>query len=433
MNISQAYFARARRVSPGGVHSPVRAFGAVGGTPLFMKSASGAMITDVDGRDYIDFCMSFGPLIFGHRDQRSLEVASAALKQGWTLGTPEPYSLALAELITRRIPWVESLRLVNSGTEAVMSVLRLARAATGRPLILKFDGCYHGHADAMLISAGSGLAHGTRSDSAGISPAVAAETLIVNLDDAQSLDEVFTRYGSQIAAAIIEPLPANHGLLPQRNAFLGALADRCRTHGSLLIFDEVITGFRLAFGGYAEICGIHPDLVTYGKVIGGGFPMAAYGGQRNLMEQIAPSGAVYQAGTLSANPLAVRTGLSVLKRLEDGAVYRQLESLGRSLSEKLSSVPGLRVQQIGSLFWIAPDWSGSWPARCKQSIPPGTALAYPQLFHHLRRQGIFLPPSPFETGFLSTAHNESHIDQFVTAVAEQYAGEHQKFKSAAAI
>jgi len=418
MSISQDYFARACNVSPGGVHSPVRAFGAVGGTPLFMKGGSGAMISDVDGQDYIDFCMSFGPLIFGHQDPHSLEAATAALNQGWTLGTPEPYSLALVELITRNIPWVESLRLVNSGTEAVMSTLRLARGVTGRPLILKFDGCYHGHADAMLMSAGSGLAHGAQSDSAGISPAVAAETLVATLDDEQALDEVFTRYGSQIAAAIIEPLPANHGLLPQRDMFLRTLARLCRKHGSLLIFDEVITGFRLAFGGYAELCGIHPDLVTYGKVMGGGFPMAAYGGRQDLMNQIAPTGPVYQAGTLSANPVAVRTGLAVLERLQDGAVYQQLESLGQYLHKSLTSVAGFRVEQFGSLFWFVANQSNAEPARNRAAIPAETKDRYPQLFHHLRQQGIFLPPSPFEVGFLSTAHNESHIDRLAAVLSK---------------
>ncbi len=418
MNASQDYFARACRVSPGGVHSPVRAFAAVGGSPLFMEGGTGASIRDVDGRDYLDFCMSFGPLIFGHRDQLSLEAAKSSLDQGWTLGTPEPYSLELVELITRHIPWVESLRLVNSGTEAVMSALRLARGVTGRPLILKFDGCYHGHADAVLMSAGSGVAHIANADSAGISPAVAAETLVARLDDEQGVVEVFERYGGRIAAAIIEPLPANHGLLPQRDGFLKTLADLCRLHGSLLIFDEVITGFRLAFGGYAEVCGIHPDLVTYGKIIGGGFPMAAYGGRADLMAQIAPVGPVYQAGTLSANPVAVRTGLAVLERLQNGTVYRQLDALGRYLHKSLSSVNGLfHVQQLGSLFWIVPGRGNSEPIRSRGAIPPGTADAYPELFHRLRQQGIFLPPSPFEVGFLSTAHDETHIEHFAATLA----------------
>ncbi len=417
-NRSGDYFARACRVTPGGVHSPVRAFAAVGGSPLFMEGGSGALIRDVEGRDYIDYCMSFGPLIFGHRDPDSLEAAKSALDSGWTLGTPEPYSLELVELITRRIPWVESLRLVSSGTEAVMSALRVARGATGRPLILKFDGCYHGHADAVLMSGGSGLAHSATADSAGISPAVAAETLVADLDDEQGLEDIFARKGSQIAAAIIEPLPANYGLLPQRDAFLRVLAEQCHKHGSLLIFDEVISGFRLAFGGYAELCGIHPDLVTYGKVMGGGFPMAAYGGRRDLMEQIAPSGPVYQAGTLSANPVAVRTGLSVLERLQDGVVYSQLEALGQYLYDSLSSIPGLGVQQVGSLFWLVPGGTDSGLVRSKATIPAGIVAAYPQLFHRLRQKGIFLAPSPFEVGFLSTAHDESHVDRLAAVLME---------------
>src|SRR5690606_7901946 len=334
MGYSDSLFERAKRVSPGGVHSPVRAFKGVGGTPRFMVGGSGAMIRDVDGRDLIDFCMAFGPLILGHNNQGVQQAAIEAIRRGWSLGTAEPYSLKLAEFITPRIPWVESIRFVNSGTEAVMSALRVARGATKREVILKFDGCYHGHADAMLIRSGSGLAEATEPDSAGLNRGVLDGTLVAQLDDEAGLDAVFAKHGSEIAAAIIEPLPANYGLLPQRLEFLRHLEKLCRKHGALLILDEVISGFRLGFGGFAGVHGFEPDLVTYGKVIGGGFPVGAYGGKREYMDLVAPVGPVYQAGTLSANPVAMCAGLATLEQLADGSVYQQLETLGQYLDEQ---------------------------------------------------------------------------------------------------
>ncbi len=310
---SEDLFARARRVSPGGVHSPVRAFKGVGGTPRFMTGGRGSLITDVDGNDLTDYCMAFGPLILGHGNAAVRTASIAAIERGWSLGTAEPYSLELAELITRSIPWVQSVRFVNSGTEAVMSALRVARGATGRDKILKFDGCYHGHTDAMLIRSGSGLAEAATPDSAGLDHATLGGTVVAPLDDEAALEPIFDRLGAQIAAAIIEPLPANYGLLPQRREYLQRLAELCRKHGALLIFDEVISGFRLGFQGFAGVHGIEPDLVTYGKVIGGGFPVGAYGGKRQYMELVAPVGPVYQAGTLSANPVAMSAGLATLR------------------------------------------------------------------------------------------------------------------------
>ena len=362
---------RARRVSPGGVHSPVRAFRGVGGTPRFMTGGAGAYLRDVDGRDYLDFCMAFGPLILGHADTEVRLAAEAALARGWSLGTAEPYSLELAELITAHVPWVESIRFVNSGTEAVMSALRVARAATGRSKILKFEGCYHGHTDSMLLRAGSGLAEAPLPDSAGLAPDVVQQTLIAPLDDEAALEAVFARHGREIAAVIIEPLPANYGLLPQRPEFLRSIARVTHAHDALLIFDEVISGFRLSFQGYAGLSGIRPDLVTYGKVIGGGFPVGAYGGRRDLMELVAPSGPVYQAGTLSANPLAMCAGLATLQRLEDGRLYQRLEDLGARLQRAVSGVPGLAIQRVGSVFWICSSRRGSpaTPMRSLQSLP----------------------------------------------------------------
>lgn len=409
---SEELFLRARRVSPGGVHSPVRAFRGVGGTPRFMTGGAGASLRDVDGREYLDFCMAFGPLILGHADPGVRLAAETALARGWSLGTAEPYSLELAELITTRVPWVESIRFVNSGTEAVMSALRVARAATGRSKILKFEGCYHGHADSMLLRAGSGLAEAPLPDSAGLAPDVVQQTLIAPLDDEAALEALLARHAGEIAAIIIEPLPANYGLLPQRHEFLQAVARLARTHGALLIFDEVISGFRLSFQGYAGVSGIHPDLVTYGKVIGGGFPVGAYGGHRELMELVAPAGPVYQAGTLSANPLAMCAGLATLQRLADGRLYQQLEDLGARLERALSGVPGLAIQRAGSVFWICSSRSGSprTPIRTPHGLPADAGASFAALFHPLLERGIYLAPSAYEVGFLSAAHTEAHID-----------------------
>ncbi|MGA2363969.1 MAG: glutamate-1-semialdehyde 2,1-aminomutase [Steroidobacteraceae bacterium] len=417
---SEQLFARARRVSPGGVHSPVRAFRGVGGTPRFMSGGAAACLRDVDGREYIDFCMAFGPLILGHGDAEVRAAAEGALARGWSLGTAEPYSLELAEFITRRIPWVQSIRFVNSGTEAVMSALRVARAATGRSIILKFEGCYHGHADAMLMRAGSGLAEAPLPDSAGLPAAASQETLVAPLDDEAALEALFASHGARIAAAIIEPLPANYGLLPQRAAFLQALARLAHSHGALLIFDEVISGFRVGFEGYAGLSGIRPDLLTYGKVIGGGFPVGAYGGRRELMELVAPSGPVYQAGTLSANPLAMCAGLAVLQRLQDGSVYRQLEHLGARLEQQLSGLAGLAVQRVGSIFWlcISEQARARTPMRTPQSFPSDAKANFATAFHALLERGIYLAPSAFEVGFLSAAHTEAQIDALSERLTE---------------
>jgi len=411
-------FARARRVSPGGVHSPVRAFRGVGGTPRFMTGGAGALLRDVDGREYLDFCMAFGPLILGHADSGIRLAAETALARGWSLGTAEPYSLELAELITSQVPWVESIRFVNSGTEAVMSALRVARAATSRSKILKFEGCYHGHTDSMLLRAGSGLAEAPVPDSAGLTSDVVQQTLIAPLDDEAALQALMSRHGREIAAIIIEPLPANYGLLPQRREFLQAVARLARAHGALLIFDEVISGFRLSFQGYAGLSGIHPDLVTYGKVIGGGFPVGAYGGRRELMELVAPAGPVYQAGTLSANPLAMCAGLATLQRLADGSVYQRLEALGARLERNLGGVPGLALQRAGSVFWICSSRAGSpaTPIRTLHGLPADAGPSFAALFHPLLERGIYLAPSAYEVGFLSAAHTEADVDTLSQAL-----------------
>ena len=409
MSRSDELFARAKQVSPGGVHSPIRAFKGVGGTPRFMTGGNGAHIIDVDGRELTDYCMAFGPLILGHGNAAVRAAAVDAIDRGWSLGAAEPYSLELAELITRRIPWVQSVRFVNSGTEAVMSALRVARGATRRDKILKFDGCYHGHTDAMLIRSGSGLAEAAEPDSAGLDSHTIAGTVVAPLDDEAALERVFERRGGEIAAAIIEPLPANYGLLPQRRNYLRELARLCRSHGALLIFDEVISGFRLGFEGAAGRYGIEPDLVTYGKVIGGGFPVGAYGGKRQYMELVAPVGPVYQAGTLSANPVAMCAGLATLRQLEDGKVYERLEMLGTRLETLLADVPGLCLQREASLFWLHLSPPGS-PIRSLAQLSARKGRAFAPVFHRLLDRGIYLAPSAFEVGFLSAAHDERHID-----------------------
>ncbi|HLQ11936.1 MAG TPA: glutamate-1-semialdehyde 2,1-aminomutase [Steroidobacteraceae bacterium] len=419
MSRSEGLFARALKVSPGGVHSPVRAFRSVGGTPVFMTGGSGARLIDVDGREYLDFCMAFGPMILGHGNAAVREAVEGAMSRGWSLGTAEPYSLELAEYITSRIPWVQMLRFVNSGTEAVMSVLRVARGATGRSKILKFEGCYHGHTDSMLLKAGSGLADAPLPDSAGLGAMARGETVIAPLDDEAALETIFARHGSELAAAIIEPLPANYGLLPQRGEFLRALARLAAHHGALLIFDEVISGFRVGFQGYAPLAGVTPDLVTYGKIIGGGFPVGAYGGRRELMELVAPAGPVYQAGTLSANPVAMCAGLAALRQLSDGSAYAQLESRGALLSQSLQAVAGLIVQRVGSIFWLclAGDGKVATPLRSPAQYPPGCAQRYSAAYHPLLASGVYLAPSAFEVGFLSTAHAPADVEALAAAVA----------------
>jgi glutamate-1-semialdehyde 2,1-aminomutase len=410
MTTSDSLFARSKKVSPGGVHSPVRAFKGVGGTPRFMTGGAGAYIRDVDGREIVDYCMAFGPLILGHGNAMVKKAAIEAIERGWSLGTAEPYSLALAEFITARIPWVESIRFVTSGTEAVMSALRVARGATRRDVILKFDGCYHGHADSMLIRSGSGLAEATEPDSAGIDKGTLGGTLVAPLDDEDALNAIFAKRGNDIAAVIIEPLPANYGLLPQRLEFLKHVAAVCRKHGALLILDEVISGFRLGFTGAAGLYGIEPDLVTYGKVIGGGFPVGAYGGKREYMELVAPVGPVYQAGTLSANPVAMCAGLAALEQLADGKVYAQLEKLGVELEQQLGAIPGLTVQRVGSLFWPLLAANAA-PIRSLPDLKAAGGKPFGPVFHQLLDAGIYLAPSAFEVGFLSAAHTSAHVTQ----------------------
>lgn len=422
---SEQLFERSKSIVPGGVHSPVRAFRGVGGTPRFVRSASGAELLDVDGNRYLDFCLSWGPLMFGHQDPEILESVQAALHRGWSYGTAEPYSVELAELITGNLPWVEKIRFVNSGTEAVMAALRVARAATGRSKILKFDGCYHGHVDSMLVRAGSGLADMASPDSAGVSASVASETIVVSLNDLEQVKAVFELHGNEIAAVIIEPVPANNGLLLQTSEFLRDLTQLTRKNGSLMIFDEVISGFRVGFGGMAELTGIRPDLVTYGKIIGGGFPVGAYGGRADLMDWVAPAGPVYQAGTLSANPVAMAAGIATLKKLKRDNPYEALEKKTEWIAKSLEKTGAdldqpVRVQRLGSLFWgiFGAIETQDGCVRTPMQIPAQHKETYATAFHQLLNRGIYLAPSAFEVSFLSTAHSDEQIERFIEEVRE---------------
>lgn len=416
---SQELFERSMKVTPGGVHSPVRAFRSVGGTPVFFKAASGCELTSVEGRRYLDFCQSFGPLLLGHRDPDVTAVVRETVELAWTFGACEPYSLELAEWITSRIPWVEKVRFVSSGTEAVMSALRVARAATGRTKVVKFDGCYHGHVDSLLVKAGSGLADAVpgqaASDSAGVSAAVANETVVASLDDEASFEEIFRKHAADLAAVIIEPLPANYGLLIQREEFLKKIESLCRANKTLLIFDEVISGFRVGLQGMAGLLGIKPDLVTYGKVIGGGFPVGCYGGRRDLMDLVAPAGPVYQAGTLSANPVGMRAGLKTLQKAEALGLWNQLETRTKKFADGLNQDFArenlkLQVARFGSIFWLHGATSVPVIRRLSQ-FAPDHAARFKLVFHKALENGVYLAPSGYEVGFVGFAHTDEKLDE----------------------
>jgi glutamate-1-semialdehyde 2,1-aminomutase len=418
---SEQLFERAKKVAPGGVHSPVRSFAGLGKAPVFFAKAEGATLTSVEGKTYIDYCQSFGPMILGHRDPEVAAKVHEMVDTAWSFGACEPYSLQLGEWIQSHIPWAEKLRFVSSGTEAVMSALRVARAATGRQKILKFEGCYHGHADSLLVKAGSGLAGVAAASSAGVSEAVASETLTVALDDEKALDEVFRREGKNIAAVIIEPLPANYGLLIQRKEFLLKVKDLAKASGSLLILDEVISGFRVALGGMAEILGLKPDLVTYGKILGGGFPVGCYAGRKDLMDLVAPMGQVYQAGTLSANPVGMIAGLETLEKMKRVDGWALLEKRGQFFEKKVRELLAAKKSEIefvrfGSLFWF--HLKTEQPLRRVDQIPAGQKEAFRKLFLKALDKGIYLAPNAYEVGFLSLAHDEVVLERTVQALEE---------------
>lgn len=404
-------FNESKKLVPGGVHSPVRSFKGLSSTPLFFHKADGAYITDVDGNNYIDFCMSFGPLILGHKNPTVEHDLHEQLKRGWSYGACEPYSLELAKLLLSKLPHVEQLRFVNSGTEAVMTALRLARGVTGKNKIIKFNGCYHGHVDSMLIKAGSGLAGEAEASSAGVPEGVAHDTLILELGDEAGVKQCFIDHKDQIAAIIIEPLPANNGLMVQTKEFLQFLRDITTANKALLIFDEVISGFRVAFGGMAEYTGIKPDMVTLGKIIGGGLPVGAIGASKFIMEHLAPVGRVYQAGTLSANPLAMVGGLATLKQMTPES-YERIEKQTKSITSLLEKwlktynngqFSMFQVTTFSSLFWIVPKEN----VRKISDIPANLTENFNTLFEELLKRKIYLAPNAYEVGFVSLAHDEN--------------------------
>jgi glutamate-1-semialdehyde 2,1-aminomutase len=392
-----ALFRRAREIIPGGVNSPVRAWNAVGGDePFFARRGEGAYIEDADGNRYVDWVMSWGPLVFGHADPEIVEAVQEAAAEGTTFGAPTEREVELAEEIADAMPSVEKVRLVSSGTEAAMSVVRLARGFTRRDRVLKFEGCYHGHADALLASAGSGLATLGIPGSPGVPGGAAADTIVCTYNDVDAAAAAVERHGKGLAAIIVEPIAGNMGVVPPSPGFLEALRGLCDASGALLVFDEVITGFRVARGGAQELYGIVPDLTILGKIAGGGLPLAAFGGRADVMDELAPAGPVYQAGTLSGNPLATAAGLSVLRRLTP-EVYQELERKGARLEAGLK--PFGRFERVGAMATLFVD-------------------DYAALFRHLLERGVYLAPSQNEAMFLSTAHGEEEIDRTVAAVAE---------------
>jgi glutamate-1-semialdehyde 2,1-aminomutase len=415
------WFQRATKVMPGGVSSPVRAFGAVGGTPLVIRSGQGATVTDVDGRTYLDFVGSWGPLVLGHAHPKVVQALETACRRGTSFGAPSMPEIELAEEVVAAYPGVDQVRFVSSGTEAVMSAIRLARGATGRDLIVKFAGCYHGHADHLLVAAGSGLATFGQPSSAGVPSDFAGLTRVLPLDDEPALKHLFETEGERIAAVIIEPVPANNGLLLQRPEYLQRLRDLCSDAGALLIFDEVISGFRLGAGGAAAHYRIQPDLVTFGKIIGGGMPVGAFAGPRDLMRELAPEGGVYQAGTLSGNPAAMSAGLASLRILKEMDGWRRLEQYGATLENHLaqalqaSPVPA-RLCRIGSIFWIA--WYADQQPRSAEALDARAAPFYARVFHGLLERGIAIAPSAYEVGFVSLAHQPDDLERLAYTLGD---------------
>jgi len=418
---SQTLFDAARAKIPGGVNSPVRAFGSVGGTPVFFERAQGARMWDADGNEYLDYVGSWGPMILGHNHPDVRGALEVALGKGTSFGAPAAGEVELAERVVDMVPSVEVVRMVNSGTEATMSALRLARAATGRDRVIKFRGGYHGHGDSFLVEAGSGAATLGVPSSPGVTEGAAKDTLVAEFNDLDSVEALFRENDGQVAAVFVEPVAGNMGCVPPADGFLKGLRSLCDQHGALLIFDEVMTGFRLAPGGAQERYGVMPDLTTLGKIIGGGLPVGAYGGREDLMRQVAPDGPVYQAGTLSGNPLAMAAGIATLQRLkEQPEIYDELERLGARLEAGMLALTRSngwplswnRVGAMATLFFTPENVTG-WGTSSQQDRD-----AFGKYFHGMLDRGIYLPPSPFEALFLSVAMTDADIDRTVEAAGE---------------
>jgi glutamate-1-semialdehyde 2,1-aminomutase len=421
MSRSERLFAEAVELMPGGVNSPVRAFRGVGGTPLFIRSARGALITDVDGHDYIDYVGSWGPMILGHADEEIVAALREVVARGTSFGAPNELELELAQEIIDAVPSIEIVRMVSSGTEATMSAIRLARGVTGRTKLVKFEGCYHGHADSLLVKAGSGVATLGLPDSPGVPTALAENTITVPYNNPDALRRVFSEH-LDIAAVIIEPVVGNMGCVPPQPDYLETVRDLTSENGSLLIFDEVMTGFRVARGGAQELYHIKPDITTLGKIIGGGLPVGAYGGSKELMRNIAPAGPIYQAGTLSGNPLSMTAGIVMLRRLRNKEIYEQLERSTSKLCQGLTKMAqgvgvNTRINRVGSM-WTSfftdaevSDWDTA--NRCNRDL-------FGRFFHAMLSEGVYLAPSQFEAAFVSTAHTDEIIEKTVAAAGKAF-------------
>jgi len=415
--VSDALWDRAQKRLVGGVNSPVRAFRGVGGEPFFVHKAKGCKIWDVDGREYIDFVGTWGPAILGHAPRVVLDAVSETAKHGTSFGIPNPLEVEMAETICRMVPSVEKVRMTNSGTEAVLGAIRLARGFTGRDRIVKFEGCYHGHVDSLLVKAGSGALTLGQPDSAGIPAALASLTTTLPFNDLAALQALFAEKGKEIACVILEPVPANAGLYLPEPGYLEGIRKLCTEHGALMILDEVMTGFRLAPGGAQEVFGITPDLTTLGKVIGGGLPVGAFGGRAEIMDHLAPLGPVYQAGTLSGNPLALAAGLAQLKEMERIGGWKRLEELGSSMEASIRALikgKPFTFHRIGSMFCL---YFTDGPVRHLTEAKKSDTAAFARFFHGALREGIYLAPSQFEAGFLSTAHTHEDLESVATKIA----------------
>lgn len=410
---SKDAFEEAQQYIPGGVNSPVRALRAVGETPLFIDHAQGVKLTDIDGNEYTDFCLSWGVFIAGHAHPHVQQAVQKAILNGTSYGIPTLLETALAKKVSELIPSMQQVRFVNSGTEAVMSAIRLARGFTGRNYILKFEGCYHGHADHLLVAAGSGVATFGRSSSAGVPDDFAKYTLVATFNDKTSVEELFRTYGNDIAAIIVEPVPANMGVVPERNDFLRFLREITRQHGSLLLFDEVITGFRLTLGGAQKYYGIEPDLTTVGKIVGGGFPAAAFGGRKEIMQLLAPNGPVYQAGTLSGNPIAMTAGLATLSILSEPNTYENLNAKAERFILRLKKVlepKGIVINHVGNMF--TPFFTEKSPKNFAD-VKTSSLDRFASFWRHMLHHGVYFSPSQFESNFISTEHTEQELENII--------------------
>ncbi len=408
---NQTLFEQSQQLIPGGVNSPVRAFGSVGGTPVFFKRGKGAILWDEDGKSYIDYVGSWGPAILGHAYPKVVKAVQEAAARGLSFGAPTARELEMAELLCKLVPSMEQVRLVSSGTEATMSAIRLARGFTGRSKIIKFEGCYHGHADFLLVKAGSGALTFGNPSSAGVPPEVAAQTLVLDYNDAAGLTQTFNSIGNEIAAVIVEPVAGNMNLVAPKPEFLKTMRDLCTQHGAVLIFDEVMTGFRVGRQSAQGLFGITPDLTTLGKVIGGGMPVGAFGGRRDIMEKLAPLGPVYQAGTLSGNPVAVAAGLATLKLLQAPEFYEKLGSMTRKLTDGLTAVANemgitFCAQSVGGMFGL---YFRATPPTSYAEVMQCDKEKFNHFFHAMLDEGVYLAPSAFEAGFVSAAHGDAEI------------------------